>query len=196
MKRINLWLVDHPLAVAVGVLLVTAFFLFQIPKLVIDTSAEGLMLEKDPGKAYYDLVKKKFGSDNLTIVLLKSDDVFGVGALQALKRLSDAIERIDGVSRVESLTSVSNIKGEKDTLNTEPLVGAAVPTDREALERIRRDALSNAIFVGNIVSRDGKAAAINVYTESQAADRDFNARFVAKVEALIRAEATCRPWRA
>jgi predicted RND superfamily exporter protein len=188
MKRINLWLVDHPLAVTVGVLLVTAFFLFQIPKLVIDTSAEGLMLEKDPSKAYYDLVKKKFGSDNLTIVLLKSDDVFGVGALQAVKRLSDAIERIDGVSRVESLTSVSNIKGEKDTLNTEPLVGAVVPTDREALERIRRDALSNAIFVGNIVARDGKAAAINVYTEPKAADRDFNARFVAKVEDLIRAE--------
>ena len=188
MSRLNLWIVDHPVVVSLGIALATLFFLFQIPKLVIDTSAEGLMLEKDPSKAYYDGIKKKFGSDNLTIVLLKADDVFAAPALQAVKRLSEAVDRLDGVSRVESLTTVNNIKGDNDSLNTEPLVGATVPTASADLDRIRRDALANDIFVGNIVSKDARAAAINVYTDAKPGDKDFNARFSGEVERLIAQE--------
>lgn len=188
MKRIQLWIVDHPVAVGLAVLALTVFFAAQVPKLVIDASAEGLMLEKDPAKTYYEGIKKKFGSDNLTVVLLKVDDAFSAAALQAVKRLSDAIERIDGVSRVESLTTVNNIKGENDVLNTEPLVGDRVPNDPPGLERIRRDALGNPIMVGNIVSRDARATAINAYTDPRPGDREFNARFAARVDELVRRE--------
>ena len=188
MRRINLWIVDHPISATVPIAVLTLFFLFQIPKLVIDTSAEGMMLEKDPSKAYYDGIKKKFGSDSLTVVLVKSDDVFTAASLEAIKRLSEAIERIEGVSRVESLTTVKNLKGEENTLNTDPLVGAGVPLVPEELARIRRDALANSIFVGNIVSKDGKAAAVNVYTDPHPGDTEFNARFSARVDELIRQE--------
>src|SRR5579885_3591846 len=156
MKRLMRWIADHPLLGLGLILAATAAFALQIPKLEVDTSAEGLMLEKDPSKAYYDKIKTKFGSDNLTIVLVKADDVFAAPVLQSLKRLSDAIERLPGVSRVESLTTVNNIKGEGDSLNTEPLVGARVPTDPARLAKIRADALGNRIFVGNIVARDAK----------------------------------------
>jgi predicted RND superfamily exporter protein len=188
MRRINLWIVDHPIFCTAGIAVLTLFFLFHIPKLVIDTSTDGMMLQNDPSKAYYEGVKKKFGGDNLTVVLLKTDDVFTTASLGAIKRLSEAIERIDGVSRVESLTTVNNLKGEKDTLNTEPLVGAAVPVGSEELARIRRDALANSILVGNIVSKDGTAAAVNVYTDPRPGDTEFNARFSARVDELIREE--------
>ncbi|WP_447975238.1 MMPL family transporter [Nitrospira sp. Kam-Ns4a] len=188
MKRLMRWIADHPLLDMGLVLAATAAFALQIPKLEVDTSAEGLMLEKDPSKAYYDKIKTKFGSDNLTIVLVKADDVFAAPVLQSLKRLSDAIERLPGVSRVESLTTVNNIKGEGDSLNTEPLVGARVPTDLARLAKIRADALGNRIFVGNIVARDAKAAAINVYTDPKPGDKGFNRRFTDAVEALIAQE--------
>jgi hydrophobe/amphiphile efflux-3 (HAE3) family protein len=188
MRRINLWIVDHPIAATVGVAVLTLFFLFHVPKLVIDTSTEGMMVEKDPRRAYYEGVKKKFGADDLTVVLLKTDDVFTTASLGAIKRLSEAIERIEGVVRVESLTTVNNIKGDRDTLDTEPLVGAAVPSGAEELARIRRDALANPIFVANIVSKDGTAAAVNVYTDPRPGDTEFNARFSARVDGLIREE--------
>src|SRR2546427_6492557 len=188
MSRVMLWIVDRP-ALSIGlILLFTVAFATQLPKLEIDTSAEGLMVEKDPAKEYYEKIKTKFGSDNLTIVLLKADDVFASSVLQSVKRLSDAIERMDGVSRVESLTTVNNLKGEKDFLNTEPLVGAKVPDEPKALERIRADALSNSIFVGNIVSPDARAAAINVYTDPKPGDKGFNRRFSTQLDELIRKE--------
>ena len=183
-----LWIVDHPALSSGLALLLTVAFGLQLPKLGIDTSAEGLMLEKDPTKVYYEKIKTKFGSDALTIVLVKADDVFTPPVLQSVKRISDAIERMEGVSRVESLTTVNNIKGVQDSLNTEPLVGSKVSTDPGAIERIRADALANQIFVGNIVSTDAKAAAINAYTDPKPGDKGFNKRFSGAVEELIRKE--------
>jgi len=189
MKRMMCWIVDHWLVSSATILLLTVFFALQIPKLVLDTSAEGLMLEKDPSKVFYEKIKTKFGSDNLTIVLVKADTVFTEPVLQSIKRISDGIERFVGVSRVESLTTVNNIKGEGDSLNTEPLIGPVVPSDPESIARIRADALGSPIFVGNIVNAQGTAAAINAYTDANPADKEFNRRFSAHVETLIKAEA-------
>lgn len=189
MKRMMRWVVDHWAVSSAAVLLLTVFFGLQVPKLVIDTSAEGLMLEKDPSKVFYEKIKTKFGSDTLTIVLVKADTVFTEPVLQSIKRMSDGIERFVGVSRVESLTTVNNIKGEGDSLNTEPLVGPVVPSDPHAIARIRSDALGNPIFVGNIVNGQGTAAAINAYTDPNPADKEFNRRFTAHVESVIQAEA-------
>lgn len=190
MKRALLWILDHPALTLGLVAALTLYFALQIPRLEIDASAEGLMVEKDPARAYYDQVKQRFGSDNLTIVLVKADDVFAGPVLEAIKRLSDTLERLEGVTRVESLTTVNNIKGEGDQLNTDPLVGDTVPRDPAALARIRADALGNRVFVGNIVSARATATAINVYTDPAAGDKQFNRRFSGRVDTLLAGVAT------
>ena len=94
----------------------------------------------------------------------------------------------DGVSRVESLTTLRNIKGEGDSITTEPLVPASIPTAQADLERIREDALDHRVLVGNIVSNDSKATAIIIHTDPAPADKRFNKRFSSDVEALIKQE--------
>jgi len=185
-RRLLLWTFDRPLLIGALVLAATVFFALQLPRLEIDPSADGLMVEKDPARDFYEQVKRRFGSDTLTVVLVKADDVFAPSVLGAIKRLTDGLERVDGVSRVESLTTVKNIKGEGDTLNTEPLIGAGVPTDPKEIARIRRDALGSRVFVGNIVSADGRATAITIYTDARPADHGFNQRFTDQVEALVK----------
>ena len=118
MKRLLLWTVDHPALTLVVVVLVTLALGLQLPRLRIDESAEGLMVENDPARAFYERSKQRFGSDNLTVVLVKADDVFRPDALAAVKRLSDALETVEGVTRVESLTTVKNIRGEGDSLRS------------------------------------------------------------------------------
>ncbi|HET7343013.1 MAG TPA: MMPL family transporter [Methylomirabilota bacterium] len=184
MKRVALWTFDHPVASVVATLLVTLLLGLQIPRLKLDESAEGLMVRNDPSRAVYESAKQRFGSDNLTVVVIKADDVFGPAVLAVVRRLSDELAGLPDVTRVESLTTVKNIKGEDDTLNTEPLV-TALPRTPAEVERIRSDALSNRVLVGNLVARDGRAAAITVYADPRADDVGFNHRFVRQVEALI-----------
>lgn len=188
MKRLLLWTFDRPW-VSVGlVLLITAVFAAQLPRLELDPSAEGLMVEHDPARDHYEQVKRRFGSDNLTLVMVKADDVFTPALLRSVKRLTEGLERVEGVARVESLTTVKNIKGGQDSLDTEPLVPAAVPDDAAAIARIRADTLGNRVFVGNLVSPDARATAITVYTESRPRDGGFNERFTTKVDELIAKE--------
>lgn len=188
LKKIPLWIVANPILSAAIILIITAFFAYQVPRLEIDASAEGLMVVNDPARTYYEEIKKKFGSDNLTVVVIKSQDVFTAENLGTIQRLSNALQGASGVSRVESLTTVNNIKGEGDFLNTDPLVGADVPKEKSKLQKIRGDALGNPIFINNIVSKDGKVAAINVYTEAKAGDKTFNTNFVKMVDSLIAKE--------
>jgi predicted RND superfamily exporter protein len=148
------------------------------------------MVANDPARKLYEQAKRRFGSDNLTVVLVKADDVFTPDALRAVARLTEGLERLDGVSRVESLTTVRNIKGEGDRLDTEPLVRLPVSDDPAEIARVRRDALGNRVFVGNLVAADARATAITIYTDSRPRDLTFNERFTEGVEALIRSVAT------
>ena len=182
MNRLLLWVVDRPTLAAVLLAGVTVLLATQVVRIEVDTSAESLMVEKDPARAFYEDAKRRFGSDNMTVVLVKADDVFTVPALTVVKRLSDALERLDGVTRVESLTTVNAIRGEGGTLTTDPLVGRDVPSDPAALARIRTDALSNRVFVPHLVSADARATAVVAYT---AGGKHFNRPFTDKVEALI-----------
>jgi hydrophobe/amphiphile efflux-3 (HAE3) family protein len=188
MRRVLHWFLDHPVPTIAGIAALTLFFALQIPRLEVDPSAEGLMVAKDPARAFYEETKQRFGSDQLTIVLVKAPDVFAAEVLQTVRRLSDGLARLEGVARVESLTTVRNIKGEGDTLDTEPVIGTVVPSDPAALARIRRDALGNRVFVGNVVAADARATAITVYTESRRDDGTFDRRFTDAVEALIARE--------
>jgi predicted RND superfamily exporter protein len=180
-KRLLHAAADHPVVVTGLLLAVTILLALQLPRLEIDTSAEGLIVEKDPARQYYEGVKQKFGSDSVTVILVAGDDVFTPRVLDVVRRLSDALERTPGVTRVESLTTVRNIRGEGDAIDTEPLVGPGTP-DAAALQRIRADALSNRVFVGNIVSADGRATAVVAYTDG---GKRFNAGFSDGVERLV-----------
>jgi len=186
MARLLLWTFERPLLMAVVVAVLTALAAVHIPKLEMDPSAEGLMVANDPARVLYEQVKRRFGSDNLTVVVVKADDVFTPTVLRAVQRLTEGLERLDGVTRVESLTTVRNIRGDGDRLDTEPLVGSPVPDDPATIARIRGDALGNRVFVGNIVSADARATAITVYTDSRPRDGAFNERFTEGVESLIR----------
>jgi predicted RND superfamily exporter protein len=187
-KRALLWVADHPVAVITLVLAITIVLGAQLPRLRIDESSEGLMVQRDPARQFYEKTKQRFGSDNLTIVLVKADDVFNPAVLQTVKRLSDAFARLANVSRVESLSTVKNLKGEGDMLTTDPLIGDAVPESREALARLRTDALGSRLLVGNLVAANARATAIAVYVEPAPGDTTFNQRFAAAVDSLIARE--------
>ncbi len=187
MTRALLWILDHPVASCAVVLVVTLLLGAQIPRLRVDESAEGLMVQHDPARRFYEDAKARFGNDNLTVVLVKADDVFTPEVLGVVKRLTDGMAALPDATRVESLTTVKNIKSDGDALDTDPLV-ESVPRGAAEAARIRADALSNRVLVGNLVARDGRATAITVYADPRAGDVGFNHRFVGQVEALIARE--------
>ena len=187
-KRLLLWSVNRPAAAAALFALVTIFFAAQIPRLEVDASNEGFMLEQDPARRYYEQVKATFGSDELTVVMVKADDIFTPPALHAIQRVSNTLERVDGVVRVDSLATVDNISATDDGVEIAPLLHDGVPADAEGLARLKKKALDNPVVVGNLVSADAKAAGVLVYTQAASGDKGFNARFSARVDEVLAQE--------
>ena len=186
MVRILTWLADHPAHSAVFVILLTVFFATQLPRLEIDASAEGMMAVHDPARQYYEDVKRRFGSDSITIVVVNGEDIFAPSVLRAIRDLSQALERVDGVTRVESLTTFHGMRMAGGVLGMDPLIPAEIPTQVSDLHRVRSNALSDRILVGHLVASTGKAAAIHVFTDPRAGDNEFNLRFSSQVEELVR----------
>ncbi len=186
MTRFMQWIVRHRGISVIALVVVLAILSVKIYTIEIDSSAEGLMVEGDPERIYYDEVKEKFGSDTLTVVVIegKGGNIFNEETLTLLQTLTDKISEIDGVTKIQSLTTVNKIKGEGDSLNTDKLI-ESVPSDPEGLRQVKEDAMRNDVFLKNLISPDRKVTGINIFTEKKADDKKFNERFSKEVDRLI-----------
>jgi hydrophobe/amphiphile efflux-3 (HAE3) family protein len=140
-------------------------------RLDIDMSTNRLLPESQPGRKFYDYVRKAFGSDETMVVAVNAEDVFTYDVLSRIARMSERLAEVDGVHHVVAITNVANVRGTEDGIDVRPFV-KDIPEDPAALAQLRADALANPIYAGNLVSRDGKTAAV-VVEFLDFSDRDF-----------------------
>jgi len=187
-RRLLVKVVDVP-RLSIGVVLaVTALAVLSIGSLRIDVSPTLLMVGDDPAISYYDTVKDRFGSDDLTAVVVEAPDVFSRQVLASVERLTDAILAMDEVSRVDSLSTVREIRGEDDWLSTDLLMKEGVPEAPEEVAQLRAPALRNPTIAGTLVSTDAHATAILAYSEPHVGDVGFDVRFTERIEKLVASE--------
>jgi predicted RND superfamily exporter protein len=170
MKRFNHLIVQWPkLALFLGLLL-TSFFAYHAWHLRIDSSVEHLYARDDPNKKYYDEVRTLFGSDDMGVIGLVTENVYTSATLEKIKRITAEVEKIGGVESVQSLTNVPDPI--TDVLDP-PLLISRIPTDTAALDALRRKVEDNPIYL-NVVSRNGKGAAILIFFKQQIGEDEFS----------------------
>ena len=87
MTRFVLWVVDHPILAGSLIGALTIALAFQVPRLQIDTSAEGFMVERDPARQHYEEFKQRFEIGQLTMVVVKAEDVITPSTLRVIQQL-------------------------------------------------------------------------------------------------------------
>ncbi|GAX59130.1 cyclic nucleotide-binding protein [Candidatus Scalindua japonica] len=132
------------------------------------------MISGDPDKEYYENTKEIFGDDILITVSIASDNIFQEQILQSIENISDNISNItldinennvEVVTRVISLSTVTNIIERDGYLDTSKLI-EYIPSELSELEEVKKNALQNETFLNDIISRDGKTAAVNAYIQA------------------------------
>jgi len=149
MKKSVSWIVNHPVISVIFLIIAIALLMPKVNTLELNSDMEQFLPVGDPQTAYYEhFFKDTFGSDVLSIVVVKpkTGKVFTHETLTLIETLSEEFESIDTVIRVSSLTTVHQIKGEGDSVNTEMLI-TDIPEDPDELRRIREDALKNDQFL-------------------------------------------------
>ena len=170
--------------VALFVLLVTLVTGSGMLKLQVDTSVDSLIPTGDPSRLVYQRIMGEFGTDNKTIIYISDPDLWTPDKLTKIEKLHFEIEKIDGVSRVDSLFTLNTVQGKDDKIVSRPLLLAAPKTEQEAL-KAKKSALENSLYQGNYFSDDGNVTAIIVSVNNAEDSNNFNRAIYLALEERI-----------
>ncbi len=169
MKRFYHLIVHWPKLTLLLSLAVTGFFAYHARHFRIDSSVEHLLATDDPNKKYYEEIRSLFGSDDMGVIGIVAENVYTPATLEKIKRITAEVEKVGGVERVLSLT---NVLDPITDVGDPPLLIPRIPTDPAALDALRRKVEDNPIYL-NVVSRDGKGAAILIFFFKQLGEDEF-----------------------
>jgi len=177
-------IVRRPVVTLLVVALVTLFFGWHARDIRLDSSVETLLNEDDDEKAYYDEIRRLFGSDEIGVVAVLADDVYAPDVLKRIRDLTDAIAKVDGVAEAVSLTNAADPV--MDVIQPPPLVPELPRTAAESAA-LRAKLAERPMYLKNLVAPDGRAAGINVFfaemSDEELARRGTDERIAALVAA-------------
>lgn len=146
--------------------------------------------------SFYNQITRSFVTDQIIAVGLEpKGELYSAESLGVVRELSKKLKAVPNVESVTDLTSVKYFKEGNDSFTSEPLLPDPVPTEAAELERIKARALGEPLYVGGIVSADGKMASIHVRVADDVTP-DTRAALVSEVERLVNeARAAHADWR-
>jgi predicted RND superfamily exporter protein len=154
------WLVSHPVPVVVVTLVATLLLGARAVHIRFENALDSMLPAGDPAVAYYERTRTLFGSDDVAVVGVIADDLFAPQTIEKLAHVTDALAKIEGVERVLSIANA--VDPAADVLHPPRLLPHIPPTPGE-VEALRKKLASTPLYGKNMISDDGKGAAINVF---------------------------------
>lgn len=190
MEQLYLLVVNRPKTLLLLLFLLTCVFGVYAKDIRLDSSVESLLSQDNPDSQYYAEVRHLFGSDEVGVVGLLADNIYTADVLHKITRLTEALENIEGVQEVLSLANA--VDPIADVVEP-PLLVTQIPTDQAGLDALRETLADRPIYLKNLVSEDGKAAAINIFFADMD-DAEFMQRGIdEQVQAILDAERATGP---
>ncbi len=168
LKRLYQIPTEFPKSVLLAVVIATVMAAMTMTTLRWETDARVYFPPGHPAIEYDELVADTFHvKDSIIIAIVNEDGIYNPETLARVARLTDKVAELPGVlvqRRVDvaSLASATVFLGDEDTLMNVPLLETDLPGEAD-IARLMELIDENAdLFVGNLVSADGKATMIRV----------------------------------
>jgi hypothetical protein len=170
-SKITNFSINHPKLVIALSIIVTLLFATQIPRVKTDTDPKNMLPATSEVRVYNDEVEKTFAlhKDVIVLGIVNPYTIFNSSTLQKVERITNAVIQLKGVvwEDVISFTTADNVIAEENNLTVRPLL-TTIPQSTEEMEAFKRELLNNPIWVGRLISTDGKTTAIYVPLEAGA----------------------------
>ena len=135
--------------------------LWLLPKIdlaALDDDLTTWLSTDDPIYQTYERFRKEFGEQQPILIAIQSDHLFTPEVLRFVRTVTDDLQRVDTVQRVDSLATANVV----ETLPSDPTTGEPGGIDVRALldrrhddqagaERVRRRVLGDPLFRGDLV---------------------------------------------
>ncbi len=143
------------------VILLTLFFGYFIKNLKVNADFLSYLPKDDPTAALFNKVGETFGGNYTGIISIKAKDIFTEAALTTITSITDTLSQAPGISSVNSLTNIIDIKTEDSTVYIDNLINT-IPESPEGLQTLKKYTLSKDMYNGVLVSNDATTSIIAV----------------------------------
>lgn len=151
----------HRLSACLVLVVFSLLAALKLPSLRVDRSDERMLSRDGAGWAAIGEMRSRFGDAQTVLIYLRADDLWTPGSLRALDALTLALERLPGITSVESLLTATNIRDKGNFVEAGPLVDI-VPDSPARIAEIRADALYGPLIRGAFLSDDANATVVMV----------------------------------
>jgi predicted RND superfamily exporter protein len=189
LDRLARLVLRHRLLFVAGTLLVTAGAVHLARGIRADFDAKGLFAVGDPEIVHLQRFQKRFEPDDkVLLILVETDDVFRSDVLRYVDTLTRrAAAKSALFRRVDSLTSLSALRGsDENTIDTRPLF-ETIPADEERLASLKRRALESPLLGGRVVARDGSLTLLALSLRRELREAKDSECAVSAVERMLAA---------
>jgi predicted RND superfamily exporter protein len=157
----------YPKSTITLVLGITLYLAMQLTQLHWETDARVYLPKGHPAIKYDEKVDDVFGVKDSVIIGIvnEKDGIFNKATLARIARITDKVAALPGVIAnrpidVASLSTATVFVGTESSIGSEPLM-PRVPENEADIARLKNKIYANSdLFVGNLISADGKAAMI------------------------------------
>ncbi|ALE52301.1 membrane protein [Candidatus Thioglobus autotrophicus] len=144
-------------------LIIAGFFVSQIPNFQLDASSDSLVLEGDENLAFYQRVKKNYGSDDYLVISYQvKNDLLDPKQLTHLSKLKQDLVAIEQVKSVTSILDVPLFRSPPLSLVNLADENITIENGNANLELAANEFITSPLYANNLVSKDGKTTAILV----------------------------------
>ncbi len=140
--------------------LLTIFAFYEMRSLRMDNSNESFFLEGDPTKLLLDKFRDTFGNEDFVYVLIETRDFFEPDTIRLIRELAEDLEaHVPYVKDMKFLGNVEYVEGVEGGIEISDLI-EEIPETLGEMELVKKRAMNEPLYLDNLISRNGKTAAI------------------------------------
>ena len=183
LDRLVSFLLDHPWRVLALVAVITVVAIAGASRVQFDFTIENLFPENDPEvDAYFEFREEFEREDDLISLAYDAGDPFSVQNLVITRRLSRELLEIEGVVEVTSLSNVELFEPGEDLIMVP--VYEAIPVTQDSLSLLKSRIMASSLLKDNLVSADGKTAAILLELDDTVNNHKGRERIVDQIDEI------------
>lgn len=157
MDKLATYTTKYSVLIVIIVFMVTVFFGFYATKVEMTTNIKDFFPSDDPKVQTYNSIEDTFGAAEYIMVAMNSENIFDKETINKIDNLSGELEDLEGVASIKSLTTIDQIKSSEMGLEISQLI-KDLPDDKKAIAKLKQDIISDPMYGGLIVSKDGTSA--------------------------------------
>lgn len=156
----------------------------QLRSIETDASFDSMLRKDEPARAQYDLLRERFGRDEILLVAFKPADIFDLKFLTRLREIHRDMEaEVPYLEEVTSLVNVRETRGVEDALVVDDLL-ADWPETEADLAALRERVMSSALYRNMLISEDGRVTLMILEPQYEAGELDADQELAGFDDAL------------